>query len=1610
MNNKFLLIFSFIIAITLLPFPAFALTYNGDSGFNVNESGLINTYYRDDLPFQEEYNRDFEDTFDLASGECSAGWCGYDLGSGAHTYGVRTSAGSVISGSHSLELEGQDSGGAANSLVIAQNEIVGDANVCFNYKLNSVPGLANFFRYGYSNDLNNLRQVALITISDTLVHNVCMQIPSGNNRIYFSLVDAISVGNVKIYIDDIEVNSVNSGVFRTSIPDFCLNQENCSNKTNWFLDPKSEDLYYAVEYLPSSTCEYRLNKSLSNFAKGTGSFSADGTLSHGLAGMYYFKIDTSQANANQDLNIEVKCSRSGAVDKGFFSSTITHKYNLLDGANFEESFNLSENSCSNNWCSYDTGTSFDRFVQAGASSSNQYDIAGVYDQFNGLFAVGRWSGAAATATTIYYGAESLGDSNIFFAYRQVTDAGSTNWQYGYSATDGTSFISLGSLQDNLDWNDGVSFYIPDGSYVPAFRINRTSTSTTSLKIDGVNSTYYGIDATIEIGADEATTFFGEDTLFYSDYEIESSGVDISSGDCTLEILGIDYSMIYNSSTSRFEYNYPFIATGTYDYNISCVASGYDTKQDSDSVEITYKPSIVLQVSDLVNVSGYDINNVGRQINFFITGDDSFEFSINSAVDAYNINYYWDKGRSSKQYYIYTSDDGVDWTFNSTLTYGAGYNDPVQKTLISSSRYGYSITDDLTISTKKYYKMIYRDVADYWETITNASDWVKVSPVGIFNDYSLNQDWDLFNDSNYSNILAYTINNYPDLTSSDLSTGFEFQFNAYASDATIIKVGYRLNGVNTTLDVPITTSQVRYSVPVDPSSNDAVLVIYSNDVNSKNVFVTDYSIIPNAYFTRRLELKKEDGSDLTAMLLSGESQIVIQENSKYQLLTQAYDKTGNLNKLKVDVLLGSTIVKTYEIDLSKATEDNKKFSFNELLDGVIDLNGYYGNPTDFRDITFKATLIDDQDNEVEEQFQTIKLLQYPFFDDDISVQVAPLTNKVGEHPEFQLKLNQKEAQAFLGVRVRLYDEGSSLASPDYEEYIYNSELNCDNYCLKRIVLDQFVYESESAYKATFSILLNTEYESDDNPLTTITTAYYVSYKEYETARILQVMERADSTYRNDEKIELVLQIRDVPFIDLKERTGVYLTIDECSGSSGVCDSNGTTKFFPQFQYYDPATGYNYFYFNSLFYKDDGSLLDDGDYIRFQSHIADKYYSHEAVSLPDATLASKCADIEFLDIGSFLYNFFLGDITGCVSPADAIVEIGDAAELRLLIDEDHVLTGDPTQSMVCLSPDNESYENTLQQDLLCAIILKKSQKSIDVFDVLIGNEYSDYTKEGLQKQFLEFSIPAEDIIFNDPFMMQQALRSEYSTDEINTIGEFLLYGFDNLFSGIANPLIEAPTILTDTGIIKNLNWDFNFDNAFDPNFVTGLFFLKVEGLQVINQYDYIDEVEGVDVLKPVDFREFMVRENRNVFVPQTMINVFASDMKLVEKFKVDSPLIIYAKPSPKQINFESIDENTPSNTQTEILKFDFIVDMVFNSGRDVSRVHLPMTLSQIIVSRVTLNSIIKGFAGVAEDPFGSVSDFATSNWFLIFILIVTLLVGSLIYANFKGNGTTFINKGR
>ena len=1584
MNNKyFLIFFSLLIALSFFPLGVSANNlysyYRTDvdnGSWNSFQTGLTSTFYQDETTGQTTYNRDFETDFSVVGGACENGWCNTD---GSSVF-ARTSDDSY-SGTYSGRIINPSGAGA---LITAPVEIVTDSNISLWYKCVGA-GCGGVASFGYVNDENTYRSVVnMSAVADWTYVTYSVpdtSVDSTRGNIRFAFLGNPS-GTNTVYIDDLRVIKNNAGTFRVNTaPEYCSSISSCSNISQHLPGSSLGALYYVVDYVPGAVCGYKIGQPASTFAKtgsGSGFTDINGYMTEGLSGMYYFEVNKPiDVNDYVDLNIEVYCLKA-PTQKGFFTTARLYKYGVVENGNFDSTIDVYNGECENGWCNTDGSTHFTTTTANAQDGENSGRIllpsgVGAYifsenTDVSGETVSFYWKcgGAGCPASSWGY----VNDSNVYTGVANMSQV--STWQYA------TYNVPSGSYRFSIFGDSGsANIYIDNVTYSGAKKESSLSVSNTLVNNYGIRGTTY---------------------TFSSDYK-NVYGNEILGADCNISINSVDHTADYNSSTGVYSYSAVFVSDGTYTVEHSCASDDFTDQSASYNIEIVTPASTTVTFTPIQNISSYSLSNFSNRLDFSIgNNQDEVIYSIYSQED-YSPDFYFNTYKDNIQYGVYTSSDGSNWVFNESLTYGysSSFNDPVQKIPLGNSIYESSFSTSLESGVISYYKLKPYTVPLYYQTINNSLDWISYNKPTLYEDGN-NVNWDLFQDSNYTNIRSESLRYIPELTSSDLNAGFEFQFTAFASTSTNIEIGYTYNGTDVTETVPITTGKVTYSVPILPTDYDSKLLIKSDSSSSARVYITNYALIPKAYFMDRLNIYDASGDNLTAILYGGESDLYVREGYPLIVQTSAYDRDGDLQTLRLEALIGSTVVRTYDFDLSEATEEDNLFTWRESVEAIIDLNGYYGNPAGFRSATFRATLINTAGQEVSEQFKTVRLMQYPYFDDDISLYVAPLTNKVGENPKFRLRLNQELPEMFIGFHISLWDEDSSFANPDYETYIYKDSFNCSFECIKDIVLDEFVYEKEDVYNINFTILLSTENEVTDNDLTSKTYGYYVSYKVYETARIFQTFERSDLTYRNDEPMPVVLQIRDVPYIDLKDRTSVYLTVDLCPSDTGGCDTNGSTKFLPKFHYYDETTGYNYFYWNNIFFTDSGDLLYDGNYLRFQAHISDKYYAHDTTVIPEATLGGKCADVGFTDIGSFLYNFLASAVTGCTTPASSVIELGDAEEQRLIIDADHNVSGVPNQSLFCVKPNNEVYRDTLKQDLYCGVVYKRSEMPIDNFNIIIGNEFSDYTKTGAEKQFIDFTIPAEDVIFNDPYLMQEALNSEYSTDSIDTLGEFIYYGLDSIFTGVANPVSEIPTALTDSGFITNVNWDLNFDGLLDPTFVTGFFYIKIEGFEVENQYNYIDMFEELETLNPANFRTFAIRNNIPLPKKDTIVTVYASDMEQVEKLKVDSPLVIYAKPSVANVDPNALDENVARAVIPSTLKFSFISDMIFNSGKNYDRIHVPLILSQVITQPVSLQGFINWFG----DAFSNPVDWFSQNWFIIIVLIIFVLIVSLVYANFRGGG--------
>ena len=1611
MNKALLILFSVLFTFTLLT-PVFALSYRGDvdngswSQFN---DELVNTVYRQDATLgQGTYNRDFADSFTFVTETCDEEWCVTEANVGVSWQSE------VLAGALHQSATG---GGASTEQIFtfANNEVVSDSNVFlsyFDYTETDPPNA--YASAGVVDDQNNYTELVAFSVNGAVWTDINMTVPKGNYKIAIE-TRAGGAGNTSdVTVDNIRVIRNNTGTFRANNePEFCSSIQSCSNIDIHLPSNELGSLYHVVGYVAGGNCSYRLNKPLSDLATGGSIFASDGYLTEGLSGMYYFEIEnTISSYQYEDLNIEVFCTKTGVSSKGFFVQPQVNKFGNVSNGNFETSFDLtSDGECEDSWC-------FDRIASSGSyvigtSASLFEDGLNYLD----IYTVGD---TAVSETSGVFGTDDVQGTTVSLWFRYAEDGGANDSaQYGYS-TDANVFTMVGDLVVGTDWNY-VEFAVPSGQiYHPFFRVNASGVTYAHLQVDNISYSGAKQDSTIDATNDLVDDYGlkGTEYNFYSDYE-NIFGNDIVDGDCNLTVGASVYPMVYSSGNSRFEYAYTFTSNGEFSISHDCSSDNFNDATDSYTATIVTPSSQIVTIGDLVNVSSFNLSDFSNDLNFNIQDHTkAFEFSIIVQED-YTINYGWlNNLLNSNQYFISTSSDGVNWVFSDSLTFGSSdtnYNDPIQKVRASTRADYYSYSDILSSGVKRYYKLTFLGPARAWETIRSSSDWINVNSPSYFEDLK-DRRWDLFSDSNYSNILSHTSVFYPDLTSTDLNTGFEFQFNAYASEATTLKVGYRVNGADTVVNVAISADETRYSVPVDPTSNNSYIVIKSTDLDDVRVYLSQYALLPKSYFVDRLEVKTVNNQDLPAIVNNGSSVVYIGEGIPFRVQTSFYDVGGDLATLRIEALIGDVSLKTYEFDLTEDAEDGQKTFIDELIDGVVDLNGWYKNPASFRDLTIKATLIDTSGNEVSEQRATVKILQYPYFQNDLFLNVFTLGTKVASNPEFRLEFQQTDPDRFLGIKIYIYDENGSVSNPNYSETIWADELNCSFSCVKNILINSWVWEKATPYNVDFLILLNTENEHLDSELTYKNFSVIPTYRTFETARIFQVFERTDMTYRNDEKIPLVLQLRDIPYRSLIKDLSVYMTVTICPNP--VIDTDCVTqinKFAPSKFVYDETTGYNYFYWDKIFFESDGDLIGDGNYLEFTAFIDDKSESHDSSVIPSPGLADKCGDDDFGTL--FLNSWFnmyavilpLADraLYGCGTDANAIVDWDSPDAVRILIDEDHSVSGGQNHSLVCLNTDqNNNYVNNLEQDIFCLVWFKKDEQGIDEFQFAIGNEYSDYSLDPIQGQYIDFGIPAEQIIFNDPIMLKQALNTEYSTDSIDTLGEVAYYAFDRMFSGIANPLTD---VIQGTGqasgIITNYNFDLNWDHTFDPNLINGIFLIKVKGLKVINQYDYISSFPELEVLDPTYFTRFA--GNNGIRLPEktTLVEIVGNDLKPIFVERVDSQLIIFAEPSTNTIDGKvQADTNVNISVVPKRFKFNFIADMISNNSSSMARIFLPLQFTYVVPDNTPpyIALLALGFEFLT-DPVGA----GLKYWFWFVIIIMFVLVVSVVYKNLKGGGNIIVN---
>lgn len=1576
MNPQKILVF---LALLLISTTAFALTYRSDvntGSWSQYDSGLASAFYAPDTG-QNIYNRNMETAFNHSGLGCAGQWCNYN-GDGAFVQ----SSDFAKEGTYSMKV----TYAVQHPEIGAEAELVGDSNVSFWIKSTT----DNF--YGYVNDQNVF--VNMGTSPGTFVWvYVSFTVPAGKYRIEPMYKSGNETGTT--YIDDVRVTRLNTGTFNASNnAPTCSSIAACSNITYHLPSSELKKLWFVADYVPSASCLYVLNQPKTYFGAYTGS------MTEGSGGMYYLDLNqTISSNDYKDVNIMVSCSKVPYQNKSFFVTARLNKYGNITNGNFETTIpSTAGKKCAGNWCNFDGDGAF---VQ-----STDFAKEGIYSmkvtysvQHPKIASQSDYSGGA-TASFWIYSPQSI--------------------QYGY-VDDSNNFASMGSSSGLSTW-EYISYAIPTGNYriAPIYiSLNQSGT----IYIDNVQASNVQ-KTTVFAASNDAgnNAIIGAITTFYATY-VDEEATAITDANCPINFGDNSTgTMTYNSSNGRYETTHGYVSSGAFTVTQSCAKATYNDGNSSTTFTAGQSATDALTVEAIQGIASITPSFTSQQITLNGT-DQSTDliFRAKTSSSSFNFRTNWVNADSSgKQYFIYTSTDGTNWSFNDTLTFGATNSTPIQK-IWNGTNYAYSFSPTVYQNTWTYFKLSYMQPALYWNTIKESTDWINVNNPSAYTD-SNNQNFDVFSDSNYTNVQSYTVEPYQNLTSSTLPLGYELQFTAYATSAGTLKLGSRIpNTPDSVIDVNITTSPTRFSIPIAPGARNAALLIKSTAITSNTYYLTDYALVPRAYFYGQLEIKNRDNTSLQAILRDGNYYSYIKEGIAFNVLTNFYDTNGDLSYLRVDTMFGGIVIKTTQFNLTSSIGQN--ISFGETVDGVIDLNGTAGALNQLeplRDVTIVATLVNKSGASVAQQFKTIKLLQFPYFANDLSMYFDVSNKKVGASPTLTFKFNVQDPANLIGFEFDFHDANHTIQNPNYQKTILLSEFGClTNFnCTKQITFDDYKWEAPGSYVVDVVALLKTENKNYVDFLAIQAQVIQISYSGYEVMRILQAYERRDLQYRADEPIALILQVRDDKGLDLFNTIKPYIALYAIDDIMQRTDYHNA--WLPKSHAYDQVTGMNYWFWNNIFTDDSGNLFTDGNSIGFIASWVDNTQGHNPSGV-QAQLARRC---EIGGYGSDFDNSQLGhiglsicDITpissiacsaaswlgiaaraindgiyGCAAGYEtgAIVNATTGTLAMIDINTSYAPKANQTQSLICLSginPDTNTYRS-IETGLQCVVFYKKSEQSIDGFHIQVTNKNGDLSQtDPSTKQYLDFWVSQEEIWLNDIEQLRQVASANYDTKEIHTYGQFLAGLWKGTFGSNRSVGVIPGSILylgnglfSGIGIVTGAGMDFNFDSAFDPTLIDGAFSFSLNP-KIINLSDYTTSNPEILDLDLKTFRNYALVKKIKIAVNTSNLEVGIPNGDVLWRTNtLLSPLVDYIPYKTQK------DSNGVEHIVSAITQFDIISDMYSNNETRMNRGTAKVALTVTPTKPSTVINLMELFTNPGK--------FLQENWFLILVAIVALIFVTLI----------------
>lgn len=1119
--------------------------------------------------------------------------------------------------------------------------------------------------------------------------------------------------------------------------------------------------------------------------------------------------------------------------------------------------------------------------------------------------------------------------------------------------------------------------------------------------------------TMEMNVVEEGDPFPIDTNFSLTNEIflDTNAMEVTGATCTATWGGTNNSMPYNTSIGKYELTKSQSIPGVVNYVVGCTSDGYTADQNiSGSVTFTVSLTGKLIVTDIENVT-HTLNSTN--VDFFPTNESNqIIYSIeNDYTSSLNIpQTIFNSLTDGRQYWIYTAtpsqyDAGI-WVFDDSLTFGPSVSEVLQKIWNGSDRqYEYSFSDTLLPGEKKFYQLKYLAPYKHYFSIKDSLDWVNQYNPGLIDNNGIPAN--LFPISSFSNIRSYYIENIPDI-SGDETAAYEFQFTAWSDvSGTTIQAGQTIAQVDGVQSIALTSSPHRYSFSINSNGQNAQILLKTANTSFANVYITDYAIVPKGYFTKKLELFKLNGDVLDLFLVNNQSKKYLQEGKEFKISTEAYDFDGKLQTLEIKGYFNSTGADinqvSHEID-QLDTADEKTFTFNNDMNGIVDLNGNAQNPLIPRDFIIKAVLKDEDGVEIALQSEVVKFVQYPYFPEDMTILFFPTEKKKGKNPAGILTVNVTAPETLLGYDIRIWDVNTSttINSPLYQSSLYKGiDFDCiGNNCGIQLKINDFIFQDTGQTYIAVTAIMNTEYFSLTNPVVQSLRSIYVTSVDFDIAKIHQLNERVDRTYKSTEEIPLVLILRDTDATDISDKINVYMTIANCADSTpnnGPCVEQ-TTKFkYTGFQY-DSKNNANYFFFRHLWYLDSGNLLPDGNHIAFRAHVSDS----KGVTTPIVpVLADKCAT-NGTDFWSNAISSILNGV-GCSVDQNAIVSLGNTQERALLIDSSHVTTAPSQELFACINTDtNNVIDKPLEANLYCFVWYQVAEKPIDDFRLRITNQYSKVSDTGTTKQYVEFQIPYELIAMNDLPLLKQELETNQQTT-ITSIQDFIQAGLQGIVVGGLNNLgIEG--IVDGSNLITNIGADLNLNQAFSPTTVGGFAWLRIKGIPVINAQDFKSNPEVSEDFENIDRTQFLnYLAEKGVSYPSKqaemdiIINSFTVPQKIVD---LNGHLVIDEEGSTTPINTQNADINSaqPYKFIPSILYFTLQNTMFYenHTGNDTRTLVIKITT---LISENFFNGLTELVQDFIQDPVNTIIDFLFDNLGVIIILILLLFGSSVIYLNYR-----------